>query len=328
MHWNYLFAAEYGQSPGYQSSDQAFIDAWNAAIDMYSAIFRGITLIATTGDGLPDFSPASPLAVTVPRSLQPECVDPDMDCGAQATIVSHFLDPAVGGSNAKAVEGEGFMAMSLFVKLDFDVTGLKWLAQATSGTNPVLNGGSAVVSRILCGVEDGTSFSTQEMSMGCLKTSSCPDAEAPTERCAEPCTAAGCTVTVNCAEGDSGAAPSAEQTLYNMMQAYFDQTPFAASFGMTAGQGLLNFYQIYAPDIFYAQGMQGCGSTNFVAQENDAGTDAGLPACTLADPGNTIVTANGATYTTDQQLLEQASGLILQMAEAPEAANGSAGAAE
>ncbi len=137
-----------------------------------------------------------------------------------------------------------------------------------------------------------------------------------------------CAVTVNCAEADSGGAPSAEQTLYNMMQAYFDQTPFAASFGVTKGQGLLNFFQIYAPDIFYAQGMQRCISTDFGAQGNDAGTNAGLAACTLPDPGSTIVSASGVTYATDQQLLEQASGLILQMAEAPERANGSLGDAE
>jgi hypothetical protein len=48
----------------------------------------------------------------------------------------------------------------------------------------------------------------------------------------------------------------------------------------------------------------------------------------VGNPGSTIVTANGVTYATDQQLLEQASGLILQMAEAPEAANGPAGTAE
>jgi hypothetical protein len=225
VHWNYLFATEYGHDPAYQNSDQAFIDAWNAAIDMYSAIFHGITLIVTTGDGLPDFAPASPWAATVPPTLQPECADPDMDCGAQATIVARFLDPGISGSNAKAVEEEGFIAQSAYVNIDFDARGMKWLAHATSGTHPVLSGGSAVVSRILGGVEDGTTFSVAEMAMGCLKTSSCPDAEAPTERCEAPCSAAGCTGTVNCAEADSGAAPSAEQTLYNMLQAYFTQTP-------------------------------------------------------------------------------------------------------
>jgi hypothetical protein len=323
VHWNYLFATEYGKDLAYQNSDQAFIDAWNAAIDLYGEIFHGITLIATTGDGLPDFSPASPLAARVPVTLQPECVDPDMDCGAQAAIVAHFLEPGVGGSNAKAVEQEGFIAQSAYVNIDFDTAGMKWLAQATSGAHPVL-GGSAV-SPILGGVEDGTTFSVREMPMGCLKLSSCPDAEAPTERCAEPCAAASCAVAVNCAEADSGAAPSAEQTLYNMLQAYFDGTPMAASFGMPTGQGRLDFFQMYAPDIFYAQGMGGCSSTHFVAQENDAGADAGLASCTAADPGSTIVSASGVTYATDQQLLEQSSGWILQMAEAPQRSNDSAG---
>jgi hypothetical protein len=97
---------------------------------------------------------------------------------------------------------------------------------------------------------------------------------------------------------------------------------------MTPGEGLLNFFQIYAPDIFYAQGMQRCISTHFIAQEHDAGADAGLAACTVGEPGSTIVTASGLAHATDQQLLEQASGLIVQMAEAPERANGSDSDAE
>lgn len=44
--WNKLLAFHYAGMPAYQRSDQAFIDEWNAAI------FSGVTLVATTGNGL------------------------------------------------------------------------------------------------------------------------------------------------------------------------------------------------------------------------------------------------------------------------------------
>jgi hypothetical protein len=109
------------------------------------------------------------------------------------------------------------------------------------------------------------------------------------------------------------------------MQAYFNVTPVADSLGVTPGPGRLNFFQFYADDIFYAQGMQGCTSGNFVAQEADAGADAGLAACTAPNPGSRIVGANGTTFVTDQQLLEQAAGLIRQIAQTPRQANASSG---
>jgi hypothetical protein len=315
VHWNYLFAAEYGDDPAHQNSDQAFIDGWNAAIDMYGTIFRGITLIATTGDGLPVFSPPAASAAQVPASLLPACAVPDMECAVQAVILQHSLDPGVARNDAKAVEEEGLIAAQIHESLDFDATAMKWLANATSGPNPVLGG--CTVSPLLAGLEEGTSFSVREMTMGCLATSTCPDAEPPVQRCASACSAPGCTTTVDCTQADSGAPPSAEQSLYNMMQAYFDGTPVAGAFGVTPGPGRLDFYQFYADDIFYAQGMTGCASTNFVDQERDAGTDAGLAACTLPNPGSSIVTADGAAFVTDQQLLEQASSLVLQMAQTP-----------
>jgi len=312
VHWNYLFATHDAQNPDYQNSDQAFIDGWIAAVDMYGAVFDDVTLVATTGDGLPDFSASSS---TIPSALQPACTDPDMDCAAQATILAHFLDPTVDVNDAKAVEEEGFGAMDAYVDIDFDGAVVKWLAKATGGANPTLGG--APVSPVLGGLEEGTSFSVREMAMGCLKTAECPDAEAPSERCVEPCSASSCPVTLDCTQPDSGAAPSAEQTLYNMLQAYFDRTPYGDAFGMTLDTAHLNFFQLYAPDIFFAQGMEGCTSTNFVDQQNDAGADAGLTACTLPNPGSTIVTASGVVFSTDQQLLEQAESLLVQMASTP-----------
>ena len=50
-----------------RGSDQAFIDEWNAAIDMYGEVFSGVTLVATTGSGLPNFSTTG---FTIPSCLQ------------------------------------------------------------------------------------------------------------------------------------------------------------------------------------------------------------------------------------------------------------------
>jgi hypothetical protein len=111
-----------------------------------------------------------------------------------------------------------------------------------------------------------------------------------------------------------------------MMQAYFNVTPVADAFGVTPAPGPFNFFQFYADDILYAQGMGACHAPNFIAQQNDAGTDAGLAACTVPDPGSTIFVADGSsTFVTDQQLLEQAAALIPQIAQTPTQASVSPG---
>lgn len=40
----------------YLKTDQAFIDEWNNAIDTYGQVFSGSTLVATTGNGPPNFA--------------------------------------------------------------------------------------------------------------------------------------------------------------------------------------------------------------------------------------------------------------------------------
>jgi hypothetical protein len=45
--WKKLFAFHYPGMAAYQSSDQAFIDEWDNAIDMYGEIFSGVTLVGS-----------------------------------------------------------------------------------------------------------------------------------------------------------------------------------------------------------------------------------------------------------------------------------------
>ena len=68
--WLKLLAFHYSSMTAYQNSDQAFIDEWNAAIDMYGKIFKNVTLIATTGSGLPKLSRTG---FTIPAAFSGDC---------------------------------------------------------------------------------------------------------------------------------------------------------------------------------------------------------------------------------------------------------------
>jgi hypothetical protein len=112
----------------FKLADQDCLDPptkeWEHAIDMYGKIFSGITLTMSTGDGLPNLD--APLPTDVPCNLNNKgqtCtfaipVSPidfhgvckakgDMDCAAEATILTYFIQSTVGGSNAKATMMDG-----------------------------------------------------------------------------------------------------------------------------------------------------------------------------------------------------------------------------
>ena len=107
--WLKLLAFHYPGRPAYQRSDQAFIDEWKAAIDMYGEIFSGVTLVATTGSGLPNLAAKG---FTVPSDFSADCPNPNMDCAAETTILSYFEKPTVGGANAKAAQEDGMEAVA------------------------------------------------------------------------------------------------------------------------------------------------------------------------------------------------------------------------
>jgi hypothetical protein len=124
--WRQLLAFHYPGMAAYQNSDQAFIDAWEAAIDMYGEVFSGVTLVATTGDGLPSFNNN----VTIPPGFGPYCGTPNMDCAAETTILAYFAEAAVGGANAKATQTSGMEASRAAGNLG--VAGVKLLSQSTA----------------------------------------------------------------------------------------------------------------------------------------------------------------------------------------------------
>jgi hypothetical protein len=128
--WNYLMALTF--PPSYQNSDRAFIEAWQDAIDLFSESFSGLTLVMTTGNGIPNFlSPTAPIGMpanttgtpyntySVPPGFSTACGSPDlskiMDCAAEESVIAYFADPLVGGLNLKSIQENGFGAGSVLI---------------------------------------------------------------------------------------------------------------------------------------------------------------------------------------------------------------------
>ena len=261
--WLQLLAFHYAGMAAYQRSDQAFIDEWNAAIDMYGQVFSGITLVATTGDGLPNFAGG---AFSIPSAFANDCTSaPDMDCAAETTILSHFVDPTAGGANAKATQESGMEASRVGINLD--VASVKLLSQRTA---PL----ASPSAQILGGSQFNTSFANFALQEGCTSTFP-PNAKDMPASCSIPpsCFVQGC-IPVTCipqaclAPGVTQAdlanyrqlsqVPAIdlippEQAEYNVLNVYFNGTAAASSFGGTQGIAPLNYLQIYSPDIQYAQ---------------------------------------------------------------------------
>ena len=261
--WIELLAFHYAGQTAYLKTNQAFIDEWNNAIDMFGTVFNGITLVATTGDGLPNFTGAT---VTIPPAFAADCANnPNLDCAAETTILAHFVQPTVGGADAKATQTSG-MEASRVGNGNMGVPGVKQLSQSTARM-------TTASTQILGGSQFNTTFSIATLQEGCTSTFP-PNANDTPVGCSIPstCTTNGC-VPVNCipqaclAPGVTQSSlagfkttanvPAAdlippEQAEYNVLSVYFDGTAVASSFNGTPGIAPLNYLQIYSQDIQYA----------------------------------------------------------------------------
>jgi hypothetical protein len=107
MWWNTILQNQFPSS--YWNSDQAFIDEWENAIDMFGQTYTDITLVVTiccymNASGMPSF----PVSYTAPAGAGAYCgKDLSMGCGAEYAILSYFMQPGVGGLNAKALQNSG-----------------------------------------------------------------------------------------------------------------------------------------------------------------------------------------------------------------------------
>ncbi len=301
--WRKLLAFQYPAMAAYQNSNQAFIDEWNAAIDVYGQVFTGVTLVATTGNGLPNFNTNS---YPIPAGFGADCPTPNMDCAAETAILSYFIESTVGGANAKATQTSGLEAAREAVVHDLGVAGVKVQSLSTSQV-------TAPAAQFLGGAQFNTSFSNGNSSLeeGCTSAfppdasdtpAACTDPGAPTGMLAPACIPQACLapgVTQASLAGYSkySQVPAAdlippEQALYNVLNAYFNGTAVASTFGGTPGAAPLNYLQIYYPDIQYTQ------------------QNAAAPA--------QVVETGGTVSTTAQALLNLASQKLMEIAEPPE----------
>jgi len=241
--WNPLLSLTFPTN--YQNSDRAFIEAWEAAIDMYGAAFTNTTLAMTTGSGFPNFFYTNSSGDVVPYpdytvppgfnwppgSVNTNDQDRLMDAAAETTILAYFADPRHGGNNAKACQEDGLTAGTASELQNHDVSGgddldsysVKWLAQSSASGFALLPGTTNVISRVLGGLQFMTSFSGDPLDEGCNESD-------------------------NCTNG----APSPEQAFYNVMQVYFDGTAAGSVYDVTNGNLRLNYMQIYSSDVLYA----------------------------------------------------------------------------
>jgi len=317
--WRQLLVFQYPGMAAYHNTDQAFIDEWNAAIDMYGQVFSGVTLVATTGDGLPDLSSN----YTIPPAFSGDCGNPDMDCAAETTILSHFVQPGVGGANAKATQTSG-MEASRADNANLGVASVKLLSQRTAQL-------PSPATQILGGSQFNTSFSNFTLQEGCTSTFP-PNANDMPPGCSIPptctiqacipgacipqaCLAPGVTQANVASYAKLSQIPASdlippEQAEYNVLNVYFNGTAAASSFGGTQGAAPLNYLQIYSPDIQYA-----------VANVN-------APAQVVETGGATVsMTAQALLNLASQKLLEMAEPTLPSPASAgPAAGSGSAGA--
>lgn len=257
--WLQLLAFHYAGKSAYLKSDQAFIDEWNAAIDMFGQVFSGVTLVATTGGGLLNFSQN----FTIPDGFAADCNNPTMDCAAETAILAHFVDPSVGGTNVKATQTSGMTARSGASENNLGVAGVKRLPQLAPATAQILGGEQFDFPFSLQTVVEGCTAAfppkASDAPAACSIPASCTtNACVPVACIPQACLALGVTPSSLATYKIFNNVPSAdlippEQALYNVLNVFFDGTPAATTFGGTVGTAQVNFMQVFYQDVQYAE---------------------------------------------------------------------------
>jgi hypothetical protein len=247
LKWNPIIALDFPENPEYTNSDYLFIKAWEDAIDLYGAAFSNLTLVATTGSGLPNFLDTNGVPYSnfsVPPGFCSECAlaydtaqsnKNIMDCAAETTILAYFADPRHGGNNAKAVQSDGMSAQGIHSHPlgggDLGEHNIKWLAQNTASGNTPLPGTTNILSRVLGGLQVGGD-------MGMATITEHPDTE-------------GCPMR----NGNDCSNISPQQAICNVLTTFFYGTSVGSNYGtppVTSSNLPLNYLQIYYGDVIYA----------------------------------------------------------------------------
>jgi hypothetical protein len=274
--WDALVVNFYGTGTNFEYTDQPFIDEWINAINLYSGIFNDITLcLTTTTDGLPAFV-AAPAGQTVPApGFSQDCgvmtPDHEQECSAVTQVLYDFVNPTVGGNNAKAVFEAGMTAAR--DSDDLGTNGVKWLAAVTaSGKNPLL-GTPYSMSRILGGMQFSHSFTSSNGNAN-GSTDGSTDIEA------EGCPTFPTTLCPNLTPA---------QGFFNVMQdSYLVGTAVGPLFGASNSvndgpsgwvykNAPMNFLEIYDNDVIYASGLAGCTMQQITGSPASPANEVAIP---------------------------------------------------
>ena len=273
--WNYLLALTYPSS--YQNSDQAFIEQWEDAVDLFSQTFSGLTLVITTGNGLPNFlmpalgvgqaqTSGSPFPnYTVPAGFGPVCAGATqiriMDCAAEESVVAYFASPQHGGTNLKAIQENGFSAGGIYhTTADLGGFGIRWLASESANGTTELPASTSYVTRVFGGFQSGGVLTANE-----------------TDLQDQGCNLPGMQVCANL---------TPEQAYYNFMASFFNFTKFGGYYGpgpggVVSGTVPLNYLQLYDVDITYAT-ANACDIAGGACTQQPVTTGAGTTLMTSA----------------------------------------------
>ena len=223
MAWQILIHHSFPWRPGFENSDQVFIDAGIQAIDAYEAIFSGITIFSNP-DAADDF-PEQPYPVVVHPDNTLFAVDcskapqEQMSCEAKTEILSYLV--TARGRNRKSSQVGGMTAASDTKTGDIGVPGVKLL---TSLAPPP-------VSPMLGGAEFDFAVSNQSQ----IQQQGCPD-YTPSDPNPTDCI---------------GLTP--EQAAYNTFTVFFDGTTSPDDFHRVPGNAPMQYIGVDFNDLQYAQ---------------------------------------------------------------------------
>ena len=220
--WQILIQHSFPYLPGYENSDQVFIDAWKQTIDAYELIFSGITLVISPDDG--DALPEQPYPVSVHPDNFLNGVDCStsnypMSCEAKTEILSYFV--RAQGRNEKSSQVGGMTAGSNTKTGNIGIPGIKVLTSLTPPPHPPFLGGAEFDFQV--------SLPSQVQQQGCPDYSQ-KDPNPPD-----------CTYL------------TPEQAAYNTFTVFFDGTAAAVSFGGTPGSAPMRYVEVDYVDVQYAQ---------------------------------------------------------------------------
>jgi hypothetical protein len=156
--WNQLLTNYYG--PSGDDSNDAFVQEWENAINLYDGIFHGVTLVVTPGDG-----EGFPFVSTTQSSTNPFCQSrSDVSCTAVAAILDYFENFHSANGNGKATQVSGLAATgATLLNSDAGIGSVKFLSAQSKTASPW--------DQIIGGAQFDHSFA------GCLPTNCAPNPE-------------------------------------------------------------------------------------------------------------------------------------------------------